>query len=40
MKRERVVRWAFAVASTIAGALRRAIKRLTAPGSGPFFAGC
>jgi hypothetical protein len=40
MTSDRLARWAFAVTSRIAGALRRAFKRLTAPGSGPFVAGC
>jgi hypothetical protein len=40
MTSNRFVRWAVAVATRIAGALRRVFKRVTATGSGPFFAGC
>ena len=40
MKRDGFVRSVLALATRMAGALRRVFKRVSSPGSGPFVAGC
>ena len=39
-KKPAAIRFLLAVQHFIARSLRRLLKRLTAPGSGPFVAGC
>ncbi len=39
-KKPAAIRFVFALAASIFGSVQRLLKRLSAPGSGPFFAGC